>query len=70
VSTLDSLQRHRSSEFRLDAPTAARCRWFEERYEYLLHDRDSIFAKHFDESIGRLGSQGVEITAIRGISAF
>ena len=28
---------------------------FEERYEYLLHDRDGIFAKHIDESIGRLG---------------
>jgi transposase InsO family protein len=28
---------------------------FEERYEYLLHDRDCIFAKHLDESIGRLG---------------
>jgi putative transposase len=27
----------------------------EERYEYLLHDRDSIFAKHLDESIGKLG---------------
>ena len=27
----------------------------EERYEYLLHDRDSIFSKHLDESIGRLG---------------
>jgi len=27
----------------------------EERYEYLLHDRDSIFAKHLDDSIGRLG---------------
>src|ERR1700730_13263040 len=27
----------------------------EERYEYLLHDRDSIFAKHLEESIGRLG---------------
>jgi putative transposase len=27
----------------------------EERYEYLSHDRDSIFAKHLDESIGRLG---------------
>jgi putative transposase len=26
-----------------------------ERYEYLLHDRDSIFAKDLDESIGRLG---------------
>ena len=25
------------------------------RYEYLLHDRDSIFARHLDESIGRLG---------------
>jgi hypothetical protein len=23
----------------------------EERYEYLIHDRDSIFAKHLDESI-------------------
>lgn len=28
---------------------------FEERYEYMLHDRDSIFAKHLDESIERLG---------------
>jgi transposase InsO family protein len=28
---------------------------FEERYEYLLHDRDSIFSQHLDESIGRLG---------------
>ena len=28
---------------------------FEGRYEYLLHDRDNIFAKHLDESIGRLG---------------
>jgi transposase InsO family protein len=28
---------------------------FEERYAYLLHDRDRIFAKHLDESIGRLG---------------
>ncbi len=28
---------------------------FEERYHYLLHDRDSIFAKHLDESIARLG---------------
>jgi putative transposase len=26
-----------------------------ERYKYLLHDRDSIFAKHLDESIERLG---------------
>ena len=27
----------------------------EEQYEYLLHDRDSIFANHLDESIERLG---------------
>ena len=27
----------------------------QERYEYLLHDRDSIFAQHLDESIARLG---------------
>jgi putative transposase len=27
----------------------------EGRYEYLLHDRDNIFAKHLDESIERLG---------------
>ncbi len=26
-----------------------------ESYEYLLHDRDSIFAQHLDESIARLG---------------
>src|SRR6202142_3548877 len=28
---------------------------FQDRYEYLLHDRDSIFAKHLDESIAKLG---------------
>jgi putative transposase len=28
---------------------------FEERYQYLLHDRDSIFAKHLDESVNSLG---------------
>jgi hypothetical protein len=28
------------------------------RYEYLLHDRDSIFAKHLDESIANLGVAG------------
>jgi transposase InsO family protein len=27
----------------------------QERYEYLLHDRDSIFATHLDESIAKLG---------------
>jgi transposase InsO family protein len=27
----------------------------QERYEYLLHDRDSIFATHPDESIAKLG---------------
>jgi transposase InsO family protein len=27
----------------------------QEPYEYLLHDRDSIFAQHLDESIVRLG---------------
>jgi transposase InsO family protein len=28
---------------------------FEDGYRYLLHDRDSIFAEHLDESISRLG---------------
>lgn len=28
---------------------------YEECYRYLIHDRDSIFAKHLDESIARLG---------------
>jgi len=28
---------------------------YEERYRYLIHDRDSIFAKSLDESINRLG---------------
>jgi transposase InsO family protein len=28
---------------------------FGERYQYLLHDRDSIFATHLDESVRRLG---------------
>jgi hypothetical protein len=27
----------------------------EVRYRYLIHDRDRIFAKSLDESIGRLG---------------
>jgi len=27
----------------------------ERRYEYLLHDRDSIFAKHLEESVERIG---------------
>jgi len=27
----------------------------QDQYEYLLHDRDSIFANHLDESIERLG---------------
>jgi putative transposase len=27
----------------------------QERYEYLLHDRDNIFANHLDESIAKLG---------------
>jgi len=38
----------------------------EQRYEYLLHDRDSIFAKHLDNSIERLGVT-VLITAARVI---
>jgi putative transposase len=29
----------------------------QDRYEYLLHDRDSIFATHLDESIVKLGVQ-------------
>jgi transposase InsO family protein len=28
---------------------------YDGQYEYLIHDRDSIFAHHLDESIGRLG---------------
>jgi putative transposase len=28
---------------------------YEDRYRYLIHDRDSIFAKSVDESIERLG---------------
>ncbi len=28
---------------------------FQRRYDYLLHDRDSIFAQHLDESVNRLG---------------
>jgi putative transposase len=35
----------------------------EERYEYLLHDRDSIFAKHPRRVDRTARSQGVEITA-------
>jgi len=28
---------------------------YEDQYEFLIHDRDSIFAHYLDESIGRLG---------------
>lgn len=28
---------------------------YPDRYKFLLHDRDSIFASHLDESIGKLG---------------
>ena len=28
---------------------------FDDQYEYLLHDRDRIFANHLDESIERIG---------------
>jgi putative transposase len=28
---------------------------YDRQYEYLIHDRDSIFAQHLDESIARLG---------------
>jgi hypothetical protein len=28
---------------------------YQDRYEFLIHDRDCIFASHLDESIGRLG---------------
>lgn len=28
---------------------------YEDRYRYLIHDRDSIFAKHLDESLKALG---------------
>jgi putative transposase len=27
----------------------------QDRYKFLLHDRDSIFAQHLDESIAKLG---------------
>jgi len=33
----------------------------EVRYRYLIHDRDRIFAKSLDESIGRLGLTRLEV---------
>ncbi|MGH8291792.1 MAG: integrase core domain-containing protein, partial [Steroidobacteraceae bacterium] len=30
---------------------------YENRYRYLIHDRDSIFACDLDESVGKLGLQ-------------
>ena len=38
---------------------------FEERYEYLLHDRDSTFAKHLDEAIGQLGVKVLDLAPAR-----
>ena len=34
---------------------------YEDRYRYLIHDRDSIFAKSLDESIERLGLKSPEV---------
>jgi hypothetical protein len=40
----------------VDAAAATQCPLGEDTsYRYLLHDRDSIFARSLDESIGRLG---------------
>ena len=33
---------------------------YQSGYRYLIHDRDSIFAKHLDESIGSLGLRVVK----------
>jgi len=35
---------------------------YEQCYRYLIHDRDSIFAKGLDESIARLGDGGSKVT--------
>ena len=53
--TSDPLQRHHPSKRRMDAATAARDHRVERRYDYLLHDRDSIFSQHLDESAKKLG---------------
>jgi hypothetical protein len=45
---------HPSAAWTLQQPREAV--GFEERYEYLLHDRESIFAKHLDEILERLSS--------------
>ena len=37
----------------LERHAAARIEYL--RYQYLMHDRDSIFAAHLDESVSRLG---------------
>jgi hypothetical protein len=34
----------------------------ETNHQYLLHDRDTIFARSLDESIANLGAEGTEIT--------
>src|SRR5437899_993251 len=38
---------------------------FQRRYDYLLHDRDSIFAQHFGESGEKLGIRVVTLQWIR-----
>ena len=55
--------RRRLAHFNVTAPPTAA--WtlqqlretigFDARYQYMLHDRDSIFAAHLDESVSRLG---------------
>jgi hypothetical protein len=36
---------------------------YENRYKYLIYDRDSIFSCELDESVDRLGLRGVEVPA-------
>jgi hypothetical protein len=38
---------------------------YEERYTYLLHDRDSIFSAEIDQSIQRLGLQVLPLSPAR-----
>jgi putative transposase len=55
ISPAGALRRHGPSDSRLDATTAAEAIGFERAYRYLIHDRDSIFARSLDASIKGFG---------------
>jgi hypothetical protein len=53
--SLDPLQRHDAPERCLKPQQLRETVGYEDRYQFLIYDRDGIFASHIDESIRALG---------------